>query len=54
LVFANKAGLDMLEVGPGGLAEIPWEKTMDEVGKKAILGAFTTVMSQVRPKPKPH
>nr|ANH56717.1 class III homeodomain-leucine zipper protein [Spirogyra pratensis] len=46
LVFANKAGLDMLEVGSGGLSEIPWEKTMDEVGKKAILGAFTTVMSQ--------
>jgi homeobox-leucine zipper protein len=46
-MFANRAGLDMLETTSGDLQNLVWEKTLDEEGQKTAYTDFTLVLQQV-------
>jgi homeobox-leucine zipper protein len=46
-MFANCAGLEMLETTSGALQELPWEETLDENGRKTAYADFTQVLQQV-------
>lgn len=46
LLFANQAGLEMLETTAVGLSDIQWEKLYDEEGTKTAYAAFSQVMQQ--------
>lgn len=46
-LFANRAGLNMLETTSGALQDMLWEKTLDEEGQKTIYADFTQVLQQV-------
>jgi homeobox-leucine zipper protein len=46
-LFANRAGLNMLETTSGALQDMLWEKTLDEEGQKSIYADFTRVLQQV-------
>eukprot|EP00271_Cylindrocystis_brebissonii_P010789 TRINITY_DN27184_c0_g1_i1.p1 TRINITY_DN27184_c0_g1~~TRINITY_DN27184_c0_g1_i1.p1 ORF type:complete len:212 (-),score=46.69 TRINITY_DN27184_c0_g1_i1:1049-1630(-) len=44
LVFANQAGLDMMETSTNALlAEVPWERTYGEDARKSALSALSMV-----------
>ncbi|CAM6002584.1 unnamed protein product [Sphagnum balticum] len=45
-LFANRAGLNMLETTSGALQDMLWEKTLDEEGQKTIYADFTRVSQQ--------
>ncbi|KAJ7297112.1 hypothetical protein O6H91_Y079400 [Diphasiastrum complanatum] len=45
-IFANRAGLEMLETTWGDLNGLPWEKTFDENGRKTAYTDFTQVIQQ--------
>jgi homeobox-leucine zipper protein len=45
-MFANRAGLDMLETTSGDLQNLVWEKTLDEEGQKTAYTDFTLVLQQ--------
>jgi len=45
-MFANRAGLDMLETTSGELQNLVWEKTLDEEGQKTAYTDFTLVLQQ--------
>ena len=46
-MFANCAGLEMLETTSGALQDLPWEETLDENGRKTAFADFTQVLQQV-------
>nr|QOQ51176.1 class III HD-Zip protein [Ginkgo biloba] len=45
-IFANEAGLDMLETTSGALQELRWEQTLDEAERKNAYSEITKVMQQ--------
>jgi homeobox-leucine zipper protein len=47
-MFANQAGLDMLETTLVALQDITLEKIFDESGRKAICSDFAKLMQQVK------
>ena len=46
-MFANQAGLDMLETTLVALQDITLEKIFDESGRKALCSDFAKLMQQV-------
>nr|ABD75296.1 class III homeodomain-leucine zipper protein C3HDZ1 [Phaeoceros carolinianus] len=44
--FANRSGLEMLEITSGGLQDVSWEKTLDENSRKNVYADFNQVMQQ--------
>ena len=46
-VFANQAGLDMLETTLVALQDITLDKIFDESGRKALYSDFAKIMQQV-------
>lgn len=46
-IFANKAGLDMLETTLVALQDISLDKIFDESGRKVLLSEFAKIMEQV-------
>ena len=48
-MFANQAGLDMLETTLVALQDITLDKIFDESGQKALFSDFTKIMQQVLP-----
>lgn len=46
-IFANQAGLDMLETTLVALQDITLDKIFDESGRKALCSDFTKLMQQV-------
>jgi homeobox-leucine zipper protein len=46
-VFANQAGLDMLETTLVALQDITLDKIFDESGRKALCADFAKLMQQV-------
>jgi len=51
-MFANQAGLDMLETTLVALQDIALEKIFDESGRKALCSDFAKLMQQVKKKQK--
>lgn len=51
-MFANQAGLDMLETTLVALQDITLEKIFDESGRKALCSDFAKLMQQVKKKKK--
>ena len=51
-MFANQAGLDMLETTLVALQDITLEKIFDESGRKALCSDFAKLMQQVKSKKK--
>lgn len=47
-MFANQAGLDMLETTLVALQDIALEKIFDESGRKALCPDFAKLMQQVK------
>lgn len=47
-MFANQAGLDMLETTLVALQDITLEKIFDESGRKALCSDFAKLMQQVK------
>ncbi|KAH9301726.1 hypothetical protein KI387_013309, partial [Taxus chinensis] len=45
-IFANEAGLDMLETTSGCLQDLQWDQTLDESDKEDIYSDITKVMQQ--------
>ncbi|KAJ7517965.1 hypothetical protein O6H91_21G048400 [Diphasiastrum complanatum] len=45
-IFANRAGLQMLEITWKDLKTLPWEKTLDEDGKKSAYTELAQVIQQ--------
>lgn len=52
-MFANQAGLDMLETTLMALQDITLDKIFDESGRKALYSDFTNLMAQVTYKRLP-
>lgn len=46
-IFANQAGLDMLETTLVALQDIALDKIFDESGRKALFADFAKLMQQV-------
>lgn len=46
-IFANQAGLDMLETTLVALQDITLDKIFDESGRKALYSDFANIMQQV-------
>lgn len=46
-VFANQAGLDMLETTLVALQDITLDKMFDDSGRKALVPEFAKIMQQV-------
>uniref|UniRef100_A0A7N0ZVN7 Uncharacterized protein n=1 Tax=Kalanchoe fedtschenkoi TaxID=63787 RepID=A0A7N0ZVN7_KALFE len=46
LIFANKAGLDMLETTLAALQDVSLDKIFDESGRKALCSDFAKIMQQ--------
>lgn len=46
-IFANQAGLDMLETTLVSLQDIALDKIFDESGRKALFSEFAKIMQQV-------
>lgn len=53
-MFANQAGLDMLETTLVALQDITLEKIFDESGRKALCSDFAKLMQQVKKQKKNH
>lgn len=51
-MFANQAGLDMLETTLVALQDITLEKIFDESGRKALCSDFAKLMQQVKKENK--
>ena len=47
-IFANQAGLDMLETTLVALQDITLDKIFDDSGRKALYSDFAKIMQQVR------
>lgn len=47
LIFANQAGLDMLETTLVALQDISLDKIFDESGRKGLCADFAKIMQQV-------
>ena len=47
-IFANQAGLDMLETTLVALQDITLDKIFDDSGQKALYSDFAKIMQQVR------
>lgn len=46
-IFANQAGLDMLETTLVSLQDITLDKIFDDPGRKALFSEFSKIMQQV-------
>lgn len=53
-IFANQAGLDMLETTLVALQDITLDKIFDESGRKALFADFAKLMQQVISRTKTH
>lgn len=49
-IFANQAGLDMLETTLVALQDVTLDKIFDDSGRKALFAEFAKIMQQVTNK----